>query len=277
MRYLNTMQMLSEQINISDIVSVVVREPVGLHRTFEGKVRQCNVLMLYNIGKRRYTVHKSGRQFDLNEHEILYIPQYAEYSFDILDCSGQAADYALAVNFCMQDENGEPVCLGEEPRVLTADRLSHYFSLFTRLDKACDVSKTGLMYQKSLLYSLLYEILTETRANETKGNPYSIIAPAIDLIENTPQNDIPVPVMAKQCKIGETRFRQLFLQYSGGISPVEYRNRLRIDRAEKLIKTELVTVGYAASAVGFRDLSHFYRLYKKYKGETPCKNGKASV
>ena len=117
MRYLNTMQMLTEQIDLRDIVMLTVREPLGYHRSFAGKGRACNVLMLYNIGQRRYTVPGSSTQFTLHEHDILYVPQYAEYCFDITECGGQSCDYAFALNFLMTDVNGEPVCFGKEPRI----------------------------------------------------------------------------------------------------------------------------------------------------------------
>ena len=99
------------------------------------------------------------------------------------------------------------------------------------------------------------------------------------MIESNPADNRPISQLARLCGVGETRFRQLFLQYSGGISPVEYRNRLRIDYAEKYLYSDLVTVEYAALASGFNDLSHFYRTYKKYKGVSPHagigKKGKA--
>lgn len=277
MRYLNTMQMLTEQVDLRDIVTLTVREPLGYHRSFAGKGRACNVLMLYNIGQRRYTVSGSSTQFTLHEHDILYVPQYAEYGFDITDCGGQSCDYAFALNFLMTDVKGEPVCFGKEPRILVRDRLSHYFSLFERLERTCGRGKTEIMYQKSLAYALFYEILCETRADEARQDRYGVIAPAIDAIENDPACETSVPLLAKMCGIGETRFRQLFLQYSGGVSLIEYRNRLRIDNAEKLLRTQLVTVEYAALSTGFHDLSHFYRLYKKYKGTTPHAAGTPSV
>ena len=64
------------------------------------------------------------------------------------------------------------------------------------------------------------------------------------------------------------RFRLLFNQYTGGISPVQYRNALRMEQALRLIRTEEVTVEQAAREAGFHDMSHFYRLYKKHKAKT---------
>lgn len=271
MRYLNTVQMLTEQIHLYSIVSFRVREPRGFRKTFIGKGRSCHVLVLYLAGKREYTVQKSGARFDLCAGDVLYVPQYAEYGFTITDCGGEAHDDAIALNFYMEDTAGESVCFGDEPRVLTHNCTDRYSFLFERLAQACNGGHTGVMMQKSLLYALVYEILTETRAAETRADPYGVIAPAIRAVEQDPARDISVPLLAKRCGVGETRFRQLFLQYSGGVSFVEYRNRLRIRQAEKLIRTDFVTVEYAARAVGFRDLSHFYRLYKKYNGSTPRK------
>ena len=54
-----------------------------------------------------------------------------------------------------------------------------------------------------------------------------------------------------------------------GMSPVEYRNRLRINRATELLKTGEYTVGEAAESVGIRDIKYFSKLFKRYAGVNP--------
>ncbi len=185
------------------------------------------------------------------------------------DGSAVGIDSGIAVNFTMKDRNGEFCTLGKTPRILTHDRLAHYYALFRRLASVSAGGPMNGMMTRSLLYALLYELLCETRVRESERNPYGVILPAVDLIENDPAADLPIPLLARSCGVSETTFRKLFLLYSGGVSPVEYRNRLRIDLAERILRTEMTTVEYAARTAGFSDLPHFYRLYRKLKGETP--------
>ncbi|MBQ2118450.1 MAG: helix-turn-helix domain-containing protein, partial [Clostridia bacterium] len=64
-------------------------------------------------------------------------------------------------------------------------------------------------------------------------------------------------------------FRARFKQFSGGLSPSEYRNRLRVRKAQELLSSSLWTTDLIAETLGFYDTSHFYRIYKKYTGKTP--------
>jgi len=280
MRYLEIVPLLSEEISIENICVLPIHEPLGFKRIFDQKKRHCNVLCIYNIGKRLYHIQDTGENFTLSAGDILYIPQHSEYNFEITETGDENYDYAIAIDFVMRDKSGENVCFGRYPRILTHDRMNHYYTLFHRLECLGNTVSTNIMFQKSLVYALFYEILCEIRNQASERDPYRLIAPAIDILEHNPAYDCSIPALAKQCGIGETYFRKLFSKYSGGISPTEYRNRLRLDMAEKLLRTEMVTVEYAAMASGFHDLSHFYRLYKKYKGTTPqSKNSveKASI
>ena len=99
--------------------------------------------------------------------------------------------------------------------------------------------------------------------------PWHVILPAIRLTEADPARDIPIPELVQLCGVSETRLRRLWNEYTGGISPVDYRNRLRIDLAEKLIRTEHITVENAAYQSGFRDIPHFYLMYRRFKGHSP--------
>ncbi len=262
MRHLSVTEILSEELDFSNICVIPIREPLHHEGIFTDQKRHCNVLFLYLSGKRQYTL-ADGSTFDLSPHEILYVPQHATYRFRITETDESGLDYAIAINFTMRDKNGESVCLGTDPAVLWKDSLSHYFSRFQRALSIDTGVKTNYMPLKSTLYSLCYELFSERQVTESQHTPWRAILPAIDLIESFPSEDVPIPQLAQQCGISETRFRQLFKQYTGGESAIAYRNRLRLEQVERLLRTEQVTVEYAARKAGFRDMSHFYRLYKR--------------
>ena len=267
MQSLLTAQMLSEDIQLQDIVIHVVHEPLGFVYSFCRKPRDCNVFYLYNIGRREYSL-VNGEQFTLEPDCILYVPQDAKYSFRITDTGDTPYDWGIAIRFRMKKRDGEPVCYGEQPRVLIHDWLNHYFTLFRRIEDTSR-SSSDVMLQKSLLYAVLYEILCEIQLTEVDNQPWSVILPAIHLVESDPARDIPIPELARMCGVSETRFRRLWSIYTNGVSPVEYRNRLRINLAEKFIRNGSMTVESAAYQAGFRDLSYFYRLYRRLKNKNP--------
>ena len=53
------------------------------------------------------------------------------------------------------------------------------------------------------------------------------------------------------------------------MTPVEYRNKLRIQKAVTLLKTGAYAVTAVAEAVGMSDLKYFSKLFKRHTGVTP--------
>jgi transcriptional regulator GlxA family with amidase domain len=68
--------------------------------------------------------------------------------------------------------------------------------------------------------------------------------------------------------MSETAFRRSFREYTG-LSPVEYRNKLRMEEADRLIRSGEYSVREAAEAVGCFNGSFFAKTYKSYFGHTP--------
>lgn len=94
------------------------------------------------------------------------------------------------------------------------------------------------------------------------------IAPGAALLEQEFLRSEPISRYAQACSMGETRFRTLFTQCYG-LSPGEYRIRLRLERAQTLIKAARLPIHTAAQAAGFHSVSYFCRLYRQTYGRSP--------
>lgn len=70
------------------------------------------------------------------------------------------------------------------------------------------------------------------------------------------------------CNISESTFRRLFREYKK-MSPVTYKNYLRIRRARELLLTGEYNVTEAAEAVNLSDLCYFCKLFKRFLGCRP--------
>jgi len=182
MRDFGIREMLTEQIDIRDIVIFSVHEPLNHGLSFLNKARSSNALCLYQSGRREYEII-GGEAFALTEGDIMYIPQNARYRFRITDTGDQARDYIIVINFNMVDRNGEAVIFGEFPRILMQDKLSHYFTLFHRMENVVMSRQNHTLYVKSLLYTLFYEILYELYSLQDMNLPLmSSIVPIATLI-----------------------------------------------------------------------------------------------
>ncbi len=123
-------------------------------------------------------------------------------------------------------------------------------------------------YILSCLYELLWHI---DEASDPVPLKYRRLYPALSaLTENWQKND-KISHYAALCGISEATFRRLFREYTG-LSPIEYRNELRLKNAKGRLQSGEYSVSEAAYACGFSNLSFFIRLYKKKYGHTP-KNG----
>lgn len=80
--------------------------------------------------------------------------------------------------------------------------------------------------------------------------------------------EITLDDMAGQMNMGRSSFC-VFFKRCCGVSFSEFLGRYRIDRACNLLVESTLSVAEICFAVGFNDVPHFNRVFKKYKGESP--------
>lgn len=77
-------------------------------------------------------------------------------------------------------------------------------------------------------------------------------------------------VLAELIHLSEDRFNHLFRECMG-VSPLQYINRIRLQKAMQLLKAGEYSSTEVAEMVGFTDYNHFGRLFRKTYGCTPTK------
>lgn len=82
------------------------------------------------------------------------------------------------------------------------------------------------------------------------------------------RHDIKVGELAALEYLGQTRYRELFREYTS-MSPHEYISALRVEKAKDLLGQVDMTIGEVAKAVGYSDSHYFQRVFKKREGITP--------
>ena len=117
----------------------------------------------------------------------------------------------------------------------------------------------------SCLYELLWKI--DERYIEVPKK-YRKLQPALSEILEFWHENRKISYYAKLCNISEAHFRKLFREYIG-MSPVDYRNDIRLSNARNKLQSGEFSVSEAAYESGFSNLSFFTRLYKKKYGHTP--------
>ena len=227
---------------------------------FEGTGRTCDLLYLILSGKRLY---KTGGKpdFDLCPGEIVFIPRGACYTSVVTEgdiSNGIFIDFEMKVS-------GEPVFVSDAFRHFKADSVQKEHLL-----RIADSGGLKLSAKAELL-SLLADISVKAETAKYAGGRFASIREAVLEIERHPEEPVDVPALARRSCMSESGFRTLFRQYTGGPAPVAYRNRLRADRADELIRRGGMSIAEISDTLGFYDTAHFYRVYKKLRGHPPLR------
>ena len=157
--------------------------------------------------------------------------------------------------------------LSETPFTLKLQNSAVVRNLFKKIF-AVWVSKEDGYYFECI--SLLYKILSELqKQNYMPGNQYSIIRPAIELIqESFLRSKISIPTLAEKCGISEAYLKRLFIK-KFGMPPVKYIIQLKINYACDLLRSQQYTVTQVAESCGYSNVYYFSRQFKAFTGVTP--------
>jgi transcriptional regulator GlxA family with amidase domain len=74
--------------------------------------------------------------------------------------------------------------------------------------------------------------------------------------------------MAQTVNLSPNRFSHLFKEETG-VSPIRYLRTLRMASAATLLSSSYMSIKEVMARVGFRDVSHFVRDFKRIYGATP--------
>ena len=96
----------------------------------------------------------------------------------------------------------------------------------------------------------------------------SRLKPVLTMISEKYAQDITVDDAANLCAMSQTYFMKFFKKMTG-MTFVEYLTSVRMEQAQRLLKTSSDSVSQIAEECGFHNFSYFIRSFKKHFGVTP--------
>lgn len=206
-----------------------------------------------------------GKEIIATSGDLVFLPKGKRYK---MRYTAPQTTFVL-VNFDLTREEGREVLYWEDIQTISND--SGHFGIakvMTRFEQ-CSASKnaTSLFRRKELFFRLLGTVFASPDVLSPEREDSAIIE-GVRLLEQTYLEDLPISTFAEASHIGINRFRALF-RAQFGISPVKYRNRLRIERARELLSEPDVTILEVAYACGFENVGYFCRAYRQETGERP--------
>ena len=223
---------------------------------YGGGGRTDSLLCLQAEGERRY--HVAGNEpFVLHKNEIIFIPVTSRY----VSTADSPPTGWHSVNFNLY-------CAGETIFVSEPFRILKNGLDYLPLIEAVEASSHSPLRSKAALFTLLAALSDNLRAETYREERFSSIYEFVARMEQHPEWSFSVEHAAKKCFLSDTSFRAKFKQITG-FTPTEYRNHLRIERADAMLRTENFTLDAIAEMLGFWDSAHFCRVYKQLRGHTP--------
>ena len=251
------------QFVLSDIAAfdVAMRGPRFSPPTDKGRI--CSAFFMIRSGSATYSY--GNGEFEVEEGDLVYLPKGANYTFTPKE---KGLVHAL-VNFDIYDIDGNLLELSKTPQLLIKKAGRGYKLIIDELIK-CFMYRSfaGELRSSALVMELIANMLDELNIKQMGYVGFERIIPAVTYIEQNCNADISTSDLAEMCDMSESQLRRLFKEYSGS-SPVEYRNRLRVEKAYQLLKNNFCNVTEAAESVGFNNIYYFSRLFKSVIGESP--------
>ncbi len=138
------------------------------------------------------------------------------------------------------------------------------------LDALSSPSPLSTLTLKSSLHTLLVKALKASEG-ETSGFKERFSAPiqtAKRFIETHLSDDFSVTELAETAGLSVGWFHTVFLK-EAGVSPAEYRTRLRLRQAKERLRLTRDSVTEIAFSLGFPSSQHFAATFRKRTGFTP--------
>ena len=226
-------------------------------------------------GNKKITGETEEKTFSLEAPVAVLIAKGTPYVSQTLLQEGENQGRTLCIRFALTDESGEELCFDERFLVWHDDPHGKLLALFRAVLSAYLSTEACPIRLKARMYELLYSLCRHCDPQELSPVRRRLL-PALKQIEKHPERNTQISELAALCFLSESYFRVQFREEMG-CSPTDYRNRLRIEKAQELLDSSLWTTDLVAEKLGFCDTSHFYRVYKKIMGRTPRKSRELNV
>ena len=225
--------------------------PIHQNRPYHG-------LALHLDGERYYKF-SNGKRLFVSSGDLIYLPKGSDYVVEGIKTGG-----VYAINFDLSETTSF------SPFVMKVKNLGTFSEKFKQVENIWHVRKHGFeMRCKSILYTVILDIMKEYSHGYISNNTEKLIAPAITYIHSEYTGDtISIARLAELCGVSETYFRKIFSAVKG-CSPIDYINSLKLSRAKELLISGMYTVSEVAEQSGFHDESYFSRFFKKQTGVSP--------
>lgn len=197
--------------------------------------------------------------------DIIYLPTTAVYRSY---WDSKEKGFFISLNFLLSDQNRKIINLADDITHCCNDKSGKLYALFCETyENWKKVSPGYKLGYVSHLTNVMREIAIRAERQEL-GKANRDMLKAIFYIEENYLQEVEIETLVKMTNLKESQFRRKFKRLKG-MSPVKYRNMLRVIKAAELLKSGEYSVVEASMIVGFDDPNYFSRVFKNQFGKSP--------
>ena len=128
------------------------------------------------------------------------------------------------------------------------------------------VSEPLLAHMRILATDILFRTATTLAEPPSAAEP-QMMDEAVRYLDEHLRESASISELVRHIGYSRSRLFELFREHTG-LTPHEYLIRLRVRRAEELLRSSDLPVRTIAQQVGFNDYIHFTGVFKRYTGHT---------
>lgn len=215
-------------------------------------IRTYWLLHFVNSGHGKFTI--DNKTYKIKKGDIFVIPPYKETfykadSVDPWDYTWIGFDAGIELpdvfnNAIIKNQNSE--------------------KFFSKMKKCIYMGNNKNAFLCSCLWELISSLIVDVK------NPTNYADIAQNIIESDYMSDLKIANIATRLNINRSYLFNVFKQKKG-ISPQQYLLNVRMNKAAELMTKYNETITVAAMSVGYTDIYHFSKSFKKQFGVSPRK------
>ncbi|MCJ8209144.1 AraC family transcriptional regulator [Mucilaginibacter sp. RS28] len=246
-----------------------------------------NDMVLTTMLRGKKVMHLFGSQhFDYLPGESVIVPNYEEMVIDFpeADRDNPTQCLALAVDGDILKDTLQ-LLNDKYPKAETGDswnidlscfHLQNSLEITATIDRLVRISTEPIAAKDVLADFTLKELLIRLMQTQARqlildsyhkhtGNRFAYV---VQYIKDHLHEEITVDKLSNLCCMSKPNFFRCFKR-EFGISPVDFVVQERLKQAKTLLGDVSMSVSEACYASGFKDLSYFFKLFKRIEGVTP--------
>lgn len=182
----------------------------------------------------------------------------------LLNSSSEAADTYL---ICYSGYNFECMLIQKNTEMNFSEFIVSYKD--TLAENFRNILGLNISFERYRTFTSMPKLISENYSNQE--NVFvndKVIEKAVNYIEENYQKDISLDDIANHVALSKIYFCTYYKQHTGE-SFTSTLNRIRIEKAKKLLLQSDIKVSSLHELVGYKSLRYFYRVFKEHTGLTP--------